>query len=301
MKILIINIDSKIPNLALAKIEMFHRNNGNEIIKDIPLMQNSVDKIYVSCIFTKNYLHAKNYEGIANIGGSGYDLKIKLPDEIENLKPKINLGFASRGCIRRCPFCIVPEKEGKIRAVADLYDIWDGHSKLVTLLDNHIMALPEHFRLICQQAQKENITLDFNQGLDIRLLSSESAELISKTKLKRIRFALDYPELIPICRDKIKLLRNYLRNAEPVFYVLVGYNTTIEQDLMRLEFLKSMNCRAYVMQHENSYGSKIHMRMRQWANMFWSFMKYDFKEFIYVKDNEYIKFDRQTENLFNVF
>jgi len=295
MKILLINIDSTIPNLALAKIEMYHKSLGDEIIKDMIFFAESVDKIYVSCVFTKNRYKAEEYEKYnAIIGGSGYDIKSQLPNEIEKLNPKINIGFTSRGCIRNCEFCIVPEKEGTIKKVGDLYDIWDGKSKMVTFLDNNILALPDHFRLICKQAQNNDLMIDFNQGLDIRLLTDDVAGTIKKTKMERIRFALDFPELIPVCRQKIKILRKHMPKSQPIFYVLIGYNTTIEQDLERLYFLKSMNCRAYVMQHENSCGSKIHLRIRQWANMFWTFMKYNIDEFKQVKENEHKKIDRFT-------
>ena len=295
MKILLINIDSTIPNLALAKIEMYHKSLGDEIIKDMLFYAELVDKIYVSCIFTKNRYKAREYEKYnAIIGGSGYDIKSNLPDEIEVLNPKINIGFASRGCIRKCEFCIVPEKEGWIRGVGDLYDIWDGESKLVTFLDNNILAIPDHFKIICEQAQENNLMIDFNQGLDIRLLTDDIAKTISKTKLKELRFALDYPEMIPICKNKIKTLRDHIPKATPFFYVLIGFNTTIEQDFERLYFLKSMNCRAFVMQHENSYGSHIYYLIRNWANMFWTFMKYDFDEFKQVKENEYKKTDKLT-------
>jgi len=280
---------------------MYHKLNGDEIIWDVPLFANSVDKIYVSNIFTKNKYKAEEFEvyNHVEIGGSGYDLKKILPIDIENMKPKINYGFASRGCIRNCEFCIVPEKEGYIRPTGDLLDIWDGNSKIVTFLDNNILALPDHFSLICKQAQNNDLTIDFNQGLDIRLLTDDVAGTIKKTKMKRVRFALDFPELIPICRQKIAILRKYMPKLEPIFYVLTGYNTTIDQDLERLYFLKSMNCRAYVMRHDRCRDSYIHLRIAQWVNMFWTFMKYDFKEFKYIKDNERKNFERVTINLWD--
>lgn len=180
MKILIINIDSKLPNLALAKIEMYHKIAGDEIIYDNDLYLNYVDKIYVSSIFTCNINKTKYYEKYnAIIGGTGYNIHTKLSDEIDKLEPKINIGFTTRGCIRNCSFCFVPQKEGKIHIVGDLYNIWDKKSNFVTLLDNNITALENHFISILKQAQKENIKLDFNQGLDFRLLNEN---MISEMK-----------------------------------------------------------------------------------------------------------------------
>ena len=74
MKILLINIDSVTPNLALKKIEKYYLDRGEEVIWDLPLARNIVDKIYVSCIFTKNKHLCREWEGIAEIGGTGYDL-----------------------------------------------------------------------------------------------------------------------------------------------------------------------------------------------------------------------------------
>ena len=123
MKILVVNIDSTIKNLALQKIVMYHKSKGHrvrQINDDLPysLLRESYDKVYVSCIFSWNKEHCKKWEGIADIGGSGYSLTKELPPEIDAMNPKINMGFATRGCIRKCYFCIVPKKEGKIKCKA---------------------------------------------------------------------------------------------------------------------------------------------------------------------------------------
>jgi hypothetical protein len=97
MKVLLINIDSKIPNLALKKIEKFHADKGDSVTWDMPLDINNADKIYVSCIFPANKYKCQVYKGKALIGGSGYDMYTKLPPEIDSIKPHINWGYTSRG------------------------------------------------------------------------------------------------------------------------------------------------------------------------------------------------------------
>jgi hypothetical protein len=150
MKILIINIDSVIPNIALEKIKLYHQTRGDKVWENFPLMSGEADKIYISCVFDWNKDNCYGW-GIVDIdqriliGGSGWDINVKLPEEIEAMKPKINYGFTTRGCIRHCKFCIVPQKEGMIRATGDIYDLWDRHTKTIVLLDNNILALPEHF------------------------------------------------------------------------------------------------------------------------------------------------------------
>jgi len=79
MKILLLNIDSKLPNIALKKIEMWHEQQGDEVIWDMPMMLGGTDKAYASCIFTKNVSVVANYKGLYPeliAGGTGYDLTI---------------------------------------------------------------------------------------------------------------------------------------------------------------------------------------------------------------------------------
>lgn len=240
MKIGLIDIDSKIPNLALAKIEMYHRQRGDEIFFDLPLLAYQMDKLYVSCVFTWNRHQAKNYEQYqAIIGGSGYSLTTKLPVDIDGLRPKINYGFSTRGCVRNCPFCIVPQKEGKIKGVGDLYDIWDGQSKWVVFLDNNILALPKHFKQICLQVKKENLKVDFNQGLDIRLFTEEQAAILKNLRpIKQWRFAFDskkYEKAFRVGAECIKAAG--IIDSKICVYVLAGYGDTIEDVLYRINVI----------------------------------------------------------------
>jgi hypothetical protein len=249
----------------------------------------NADKVYASCIFTKNTNKLNNLLCLREdiqAGGTGYDLNVKLPPEIEAMKPRINYGFTTRGCIRSCPFCFVPRAEGYIRAVGDIYDVWDRRSKSITLLDNNILALPDHFKMICEQLIREDLAVDFNQGLDIRLITPQVCEYLERLRIKtEIRFAFDSPELEPIIRDRLALLRHYKIRKRPFFYVLVGFNTTFEQDLHRLEVLRELHCRAYVMRHENTPRERRYVRLAQWANQFWTFAKYGFSEFIKAKES----------------
>lgn len=234
--ILIIDIDSKIPNLALKKIEKFYEEQGEEVVWNMPIMAHQADKIYVSCVFKDNRHLCEQWEGRSEIGGSGYDLTINLPPEIDAVKPHINMGFTSRGCIRNCKFCIVPEKEGRIHIDGDLFDIWDGKSKAITLLDNNILALPEHFKLICRQARENKIKVDFNQGLDHRLLTQEVVDILKTIRHDELRFAFDSPRQINTVSRAISLLKkNNIKQA--FWYVLTGYETTFNEDLERLNYL----------------------------------------------------------------
>ena len=266
-KILLINIDSTIPNLALSKIEKYHLGKGDEVIWDMALALDSVDKCYVSCIFPENRYKCLIFGGRALIGGSGYDMTIKLPAEIECIKPRINWGFTTRGCIRNCYFCFVPKMEGSIRVEGDIYDIWDGKSKEITLMDNNILALPEHFKKISKQIRKENLRVDFNQGLDHRLLTEELwGELRSLKHQREIRFAFDdigYTGTVTRALDLMKA--NGLKDWQTRWYVYVGVKDTFETVYERLELLRRYKQLAYVMRDKKVHSNPSYIALSRWA------------------------------------
>ena len=281
MKILIIDIDSKIKNYALAKVEKYHLDKGDEVTWNMPLARHIVDKVYVSCVFEKNKNLCFDYmdDPKCLIGGSGYSLSIKLPDEIEQVKPKINLGFTTRGCIRNCEFCIVPQKEGKIKIVGDLSDLWDGKSKDVVLLDNNILSVPNHFRAVCKQARENNIRLDFNQGLDHRLLTDKVCEEIKKTKMSDLRFAYDDISEFETVKKALDLLDKYsLKHT--FWYVLIGFDTTLEEDLQRVNYLKSRNQRVFAMRYNFNRSDRQLMMFSRWVNKQDWFQKTTWEEFL---------------------
>lgn len=278
-RINVINIDSRLPNLALEKVKKFYLDKGFIVESQTRL----IGKIpsYVSVLFENNRHKVTPYEGIPDtyIGGTGYDAKIKLPPEVDVVKPRINLGYTTRGCNRSCPFCLVHIAEGGIHIVGDIYDIWDGMSKTVTLLDNNILQTPEHFKLICGQAQKEGLTLDFNQGLDFRLINDDIAMMLEGTRLKDVRLALDSPKLIPQFKESLETLRKFKIRRDPLVYVLVGFDTSWDEDMERILFLKSQGCRPYVQRYKTVIGISRYSVMAEWCNQFWTLQKMSFEEF----------------------
>ena len=291
MKVLLIDIDSKIPNLALKKIEKYYLDKGDDVIWNNELMASVCDKTYVSCIFSRNKHKTNNFIN-AEIGGSGYDLKKTLPPEIDMIKPRINIGFTTRGCIRKCQFCIVPIKEGSIRVEGDIYDIWDGKSKNIVLLDNNILALFEHFKLICEQIKKEKLKVDFNQGLDCRLLNEENVVLLKSISHIEYRFAFDDIKLKPQVENTIKLLKKYGINRCN-WYVLVGFNSTLKEDLERLNFLRDNKQNAYVQRYNFSTDRK-YIPLARWVNQHHIFHGMAWEQFMNRKEN--IKYKAEYTN-----
>jgi len=281
--ILIIDIDSRIPNLALKKVEKYHLDRGDTVTWNMPLMRWEADKIYVSCVFEWNRHKCKEWVGDANIGGSGWDLYKKLSPEIEAVKPRINLGFTTRGCIRNCEFCIVPKKEGRIEVVGDLLDLWDGKSKTIRILDNNIMALPEHFKMICQQARDNKIRLDFD-GLDARLLNDDLCNELTTISHAEYRFAFDKISDRNSVERAIKLLKAH-GIMQSTWYVLVGFDTTIEEDFERLNYLRDNGQAAFVQRYNYCKG-KEYIQMARWANQHHIFKGMTWKQFCNHPENK---------------
>ena len=112
MKIGLLDVDSKIPNLALMKISAWHKLMGDEVEHYMPLAHSLYDKVYASKIF--NFSSGADLQDDMIVGGTGIDLKISLPNEIEEMDPDYsfynyphNIGFAQRGCRFNCSFCVV--------------------------------------------------------------------------------------------------------------------------------------------------------------------------------------------------
>lgn len=296
-RINIINIDSRLPNLALEKVKKYYLDKGY-IVESQPRLVGKIPS-YISVIFEHNRHKVTPYEDLTDtyIGGTGYDAKIKLPPEIDAVKPRINIGYTTRGCNRSCPFCLVPEKEGKIHIEGTIYDIWDGTSSKITLLDNNILQLPDYFREVCNDIKNENLVVDFNQGIDIRLLDEDIAEILQTIRMQDVRFALDSPSLIPMFYEKLNLLRRYKIRRDPLVYVLVGFDTTWDEDMKRVEFLKKNGCRPYIQRYKFVLGNSRYAVLSEWCNQFWSLQKMSFEEFEVIRRE---RPDKKKKRLFTL-
>jgi radical SAM superfamily enzyme YgiQ (UPF0313 family) len=240
----LIQIDGKMPNLALMKLAQFHKEKGDDV-RIVDLSSLRIDKWYGSKIF---------------MGGSGYDIKQNLPAEIEALVPdydKFNidysLGFTSRGCIRDCGFCIVREKEGIQR---DVDMSWIKNEKVI-LWDNNFLASP-NWKEKLQYFIDNNLKVSFNQGLDIRLIDDEKAEMLSRVKYydrnfsaRRIYFAFDNIGMKDIFIEKINILKKYIHSRRIMVYFIVGFDSTFEEDLERLNIMKELNIDPFAMPYNN--------------------------------------------------
>ena len=295
MKIGLIDVDgSNFPNIPLMKISAWHKQQGDSVEWYMPLISGHMDKVYISKVFsfTPDFQYPIDADEIIRCG-SGYCIEIvngkefyhrerdmQLPPEVEHIYPDYSLypdltkdtayGFMSRGCPNGCHFCHVGAKEGrKSYKVADLSEFWNGQ-KCIELMDPNTLACPD-WKDILQQLIDSKAYVDFNQGVDIRMMTKEKAEMILQIKVKNIHFAWDRYEDKELILPKLKEFKDLTGwgDWKMTVYVLVNFNTTIEQDLERIYTLRDMGYSPYVMIYnkEQTKSKDIVRRMQRWVNM----------------------------------
>lgn len=287
MKVLLVDVDSKIPNLALMKISAWHKNQGHETGFCIE----NPDKVYISCVFTKNASQAKGiskfYPDVEiDIGGSGIDLSKTLSEDIEKIKPDYDLypseysqGFTTRGCIRKCPFCIVPKKEGTIKIHQHPSEFHDDRFKTCMIMDNNLFGAGKDWVRTVLIWFRDNGIKMLDHGFDARLLNEEYAGLLRDIKHPNgIRFAWDNKKDEPAVINAIKLLKDagFKQTRDISFYVLAGYDSGFDDALYRCNRLKEMGVNAFVMPyHKKDYRIN---RLANWANRRWAYWSGPFSE-----------------------
>lgn len=263
---------------------MYYKLKGDKVEDYFALGHNSYDKIYCSSVFDFTNKQFVTEDMIC--GGSGFDLKTKLPLKIERMNPKINMGFTTRGCNRNCSFCIVPKKEGKFKVIGDIYDFWDGVYPLLNILDNNILLNKKHFIKICKQTIKEKLKVVFSQGLDIRLIDTAICEWLTEIKnYGKIKFAWDSCKDKKIILDKLEFLLNFLKPSKIMVYILCGYDSTFEEDMERVLILKSFKVDPFIMLYHKK--SKLLREFARWNNRFY-FRGITFKDYLRVRKYLYL-------------
>ena len=293
MRIGLIDVDGhNFPNLALMKISAYHKALGDDVEWCYPMFE--YDIVYQSKVFDDTYSEDINWIPQADKiikGGTGYGMDNVLPDEIEHIYPDYSLypdmtkdtayGFLTRGCPRGCEFCIVAEKEGRrSHKVADLSEFWNGQ-KYIKLLDPNILACKEHPDLL-KQLIDSKAYVDFNQGVDIRLTNEANIQLLNQVKFKEIHFAWDNAkdDLRHFFSEYARLSARKPHGAYGMVYVLVNFNSDMEENLYRIYTLREMGYNPYVMVYDKPNAPREIRNLQRWCNNKWIFKSCpDFRDY----------------------
>lgn len=289
MNVGLIDVDGyNFPNIALMKIASWHRQKGDAVEWSMPLF-GSYDRIYASKVFTFTNDFDQMVHNAKEIirGGTGYDIKSRLPDEIErhtglayDLYPqyKFSVQRYSLGCIRHCPFCLVHDKEGAIRPIEPMQ--WNPKAEWIEVLDNNFFANPE-WRSAIADLKAQRLPVKFH-GVDIRIMDEEQAEALNSIRMKGyIHIAWDLPQID--LTSRLEAMTKYIKPYKIVCYVLVGFNSTREQDLYRLRTLRRFHILPFVQpfrDYENKRKpTQYEKDLCRWANKALMFKGMDFEEF----------------------
>lgn len=283
MKIGIVQVDGKtFPNLALMQICGYHEQLGDTVEwYQGPLFDDTYDKIYASKIFSFSEwpkLPARTIKG-----GTGVDWKNKLPPEMYDAKPSYTLypecnyhiGFSMKGCRFKCDFCVVPVKEGRPRENSTIDQLLinpNGGNKLM-LLDNDFFGGPA-WEANLNRMIELNLKVSFVQGINIRYMPKrpDQARLLSKVRYydakfndRKLSFAWDryndgalIKESIAVCNEA-GIPTNRMK-----FFVLIGFDTTHEQNYERVMTLDALGAEPYVMPYDKS--TPYQRAFRRWVN-----------------------------------
>lgn len=302
------------PNLPLMKISAWHKSQGDSVEFAVPLAE--YDRVYVSRVFGDEYSRFENFcfntKEIV-YGGTGFAITIEngrevytktkdtnLPYKIEHIYPDYSLyatltkntayGFLTRGCPNDCGFCIVSKKEGRIsKKVADLSEFWRGQSH-IKLLDANLLACKDKIDLLNQLA-KSGAKVDFTQGLDARFITDEVADLLAGIKIDKAHFAFDFMKNERAIIKGLKIFQQKctVRSREAIVYMLTNYDTTIKDDLYRVNAIRNLGFQPDVRIYRKSTAPRVLRDLQRWCNNRFIFHSCDFMDYVPRKDGKTIR------------
>jgi len=284
VRVLLVEPDyyTRYPPLGLLKLAQFERNRGNEV----QLIRGGAetlrpDRIYVTSLFSYSWravheavkFYKRRFPNVKiSLGGiyasllpehaaqSGADeVHVGLYPEAEDMLPAWDLVpewdgsilFASRGCVRKCGFCSVPKLEGRPQDLkyGIRHLIWPTHRRVI-LWDNNILGNP-NWNAIFDELAEIGLEVDFNQGLDARLITDKVAEKLAKIKFHSLRLAYDYKGIGPAVGRALERLEGAgISRRKSVVYTLYNYVDDPENFKTRVEEILSWGATSYPMRFE---------------------------------------------------
>ena len=291
----------RFPNLASMKISGYNKSIGNSVklITSYDEDLSQYDKVYLSKVFTKTEV-PEDIISLPNVvvGGTGffYDKATPLKDEIEHCMPDYHLydewisamvegfyrdysiGFTTRGCFRKCPFCVNKNYDHVFKHSA-ICEFYDKSRKKICLLDDNILGF-KGWREIFDELNSTGKKFQYKQGMDERLLTDEKCKVLFNSNYDGdFTFAFDNIADYDLIQRKLEMIRTYT-NRQCRFYVLVGFDRGGQYDadfwvqdifdcMKRCELLFKYRCIPYVMRFEKYLESpyeRLYKAIAAWTN-----------------------------------
>ncbi len=297
----------RFPNLASMKLSSYHKSLGKNVI--LATSWDSIDfnnPVFISKVFTDTHVPEWIFEfDTVEFGGTGffYDKAPPLPYEIEHSIPDYHLydswieqngggsefkyytdyliGFLTRGCFRKCPFCVNKNSSGSIphSPVSEFYD--KARPKLC-FLDDNFFACSQRKEII-SDVLSYNIPFQFKQGLDERLLNPDVVlDMMGWKYDGNLIFAYDNIEDTGIIQHKLDMMYALAPHlvSKSKFYILCGFDKHDKYDddfwiqdiwdiFQRVYLLAQYGALPYIMRFEKSYESKykeLYSQIAAWCN-----------------------------------
>lgn len=302
------------PNLALMKISGYHKKMGHHVELITKYEDTSkYDVIYISKVFSFTNI-PQWVLSLPNIiiGGTGffsdggesleYEIEHHLPDyklynnyveeQIETGKSRdrfadyldFSIGFATRGCFRKCEFC-VNKKYDKAFNHSNISEFIDVEKPYIYLWDDNFLAF-SGWETILDELEATGKPFQFRQGLDIRLMTDKVAKKLSNARYRGdFIFAFDHIEDRALIEKKLRLWKRYSAKTTKL-YVLCAYESQDEIDIIRtferIKILMKYGCLPYIMRYDdykNSALQSIYTQIARWCNQPQFFKKKSFRQF----------------------
>lgn len=246
-------------NVALMKLSAWHKANGDEVMLNAPIFP--ADWTYASVLFEKN-----TYSFLANeYGGPAFSNSV-LPAEVEAMRPdydlydiKCSLGYTYRPCSNDCFFCKVPKMN---HPDTDHHSIWEFHDSrfdTICLLNNNTFQDPK-WKETFEEIWDAGLKVRDENGYDLRLLDDEKADALKRTRfIGKLHFAWDRIQDESLILNGLKTLRK-LKISGAGIYVLIGYNTTVEEDIFRCQKIIEYKQNPYIMPYKRTKDNRAFKR-----------------------------------------
>jgi len=303
------------------KLSSYFKSKGNDV--ELILDYDDVDKfdhIYLSKVFSDTVVP----DGILDsqnitCGGTGlfYEKAEPLDQEIERCRPDYHLydkwqakalsegvkkasltyyndysiGFTTRGCFRKCDFC-VNKRYDRVEKHSEIAEFLDSDRKYICLLDDNVLGFKNSKEIINNLIETKK-SFQFKQGLDLRLMTSETAALLSSCKYKGdYIFAFDNMKDEELIRKKLMIWRSFCSKSTKL-YVLCGFDKDgryneafwkqdIEDTFERVKILMAFKCLPYIMRfnkYEESPYRGTYINLARWCNQPSIFKKMSYRDF----------------------